>query len=236
MASRLSPEAQARLAAARAIAQGKAPPAATKAKPAPAAKQAAGSPASAPAKPDASPAPHAAADPVATQRGLAIALGVLGLMLFGGLAAGVGMSLGRRPDLLGATATIQKGLLGGDVRGTEGKKAVAEVIRNADQMSKQELDDARKALEADWDTTRDEAIDAYFAAPEGERTRLADEGIDRTITYRKLRFGLSPQAREEKGRKQKPPDDGDRRKRFDRYSQALQAQAKKRGIDLPEWQ
>ena len=114
--------------------------------------------------------------------------------------------------------------------------SVAEVIRNADQMSKEELEAARKALEADWKKTRDEAIDTYFAAPEGDRSRLADEGVDRTITYRKLRFGLSPQAREEKGRKQKPPEDGDRRKLFDRYSQALQAQAKKRGIALPEWQ
>jgi len=232
MASRLSPEAQARLAAARAVAQGKEPPVAS-ATPSPAATLAAGSRAPAPAKPD---GPQASAEPAEPKRGSPVALAIGAVGLLGAIAGGVWMSFGHRPDLLGATTSIQKGLLDGEMRGSEGKKAVAEVIRNADQMSKEELEAARKALEADWKKTRDEAIDNFFAAPEGDRSRLADEGVDRTITYRKLRFGLSPQAREEKGRKQKPPEDGDRRKLFDRYSQALQAQAKKRGIALPEWQ
>jgi len=234
MASHLSPEAQARLAAARAIAQGKTPPASAKAKPAPAATQAVGSRAAVPAEPE-NTAAAPATGPAETGRRLPLVLALLGIVLLGAVAGGAWMTLGRRPDLLGDTAAIQKGLLAGGVRGAEGKKAVAEVIRNADQMTKQELEDARKALDEEWKTTRDAAIDAYFAAPEGDRSRLADEGIDRTITYRKLRFGLSPQAREEKGRKQKPPENGDRRQLFDRYAQALQAQAKKRGINLPEW-
>jgi uncharacterized membrane protein len=233
MASRLSPEAQARLAAARAIAQGKTPPASTKAKPVPAATQEAGSRAAVPTKPEDAAAP--AAGQAETGRKLPLVLALLGIVLLGAVAGGAWMTLGRRPDLLGDTTAIQKGLRGGEVRGAEGKKAVAEVIRNADQMTKQELEDARKALDEEWKTTRDAAIDAYFAAPEGDRSRLADEGIDRTITYRKLRFGLSPQAREEKGRKQKPPENGDRRQLFERYAQALQSQAKKRGIALPEW-
>ena len=110
------------------------------------------------------------------------------------------------------------------------------MIRNADQMTKDELEAARKALDEEWKRCRDEAIDAFVAAPESDRPRLADEGIDRTIAYRKLRFGLSPQAQQEKGRRQKPPKDADRRKLFDRYAAALQAQSKKRAVDLPEWQ
>lgn len=163
-------------------------------------------------------------------------LALLGVIGMGTIAGGAWMTLGRRPDLVGATATIQKGLLAGSMRGAEGKKAVAEVIRNADQMTKAELETARKALDEEWKQCRDVAIDAFLAAPESDRPRLADEGIDRTIAYRKLRFGLSPQAHEEKGRRQKPPKDADRRKLFNRYAEALQAQSKKRGVDLPEWQ
>jgi len=229
MARQLSPAAQARLAAARAIAQGKPLPIPAAA-PGQKAK-AAPRPGSAPG---AMPAPEAPA-PGSKGSGIVI-LALLGVIGMGTIAGGAWMTLGRRPDLVGATATIQKGLLTGSMRGAEGKKAVAEVIRNADQMTKAELETARKALDDEWKQCRDEAIDAFVAAPESDRPRLADEGIDRTIAYRKLRFGLSPQAQEEKGRRQKPPKEDDRRKLFDRYAEALQAQSKKRGVDLPEWQ
>ena len=230
MARQLSPAAQARLAAARAIAQGKPLPTSTAA-PGPKA-QAAPRPGSAPG---AMSSPEAPAAPGSKGSGIVI-LALLGVIGMGTIAGGAWMTLGRRPDLVGATATIQKGLLTGSMRGAEGKKAVAEVIRNADQMTKAELETARKALDEEWKQCRDVAIDAFLAAPESDRPRLADEGIDRTIAYRKLRFGLSPQAHEEKGRRQKPPKDADRRKLFNRYAEALQAQSKKRGVDLPEWQ
>ena len=230
MARQLSPEAQARLAAARAVAQGKPLPTPSAA-PGPKGQ-------AAPRQglaPGAMPAPEAPPAPGSKGSGIVI-LALLGVIGMGTIAGGAWMTLGRRPDLVGATATIQKGLLTGSMRGAEGKKAVAEVIRNADQMTKAELETARKALDEEWKQCRDEAIDAFVAAPEADRPRLADEGIDRTIAYRKLRFGLSPQAQQEKGRRQKPPKDADRRKLFDRYAEALQAQSKKRGIDLPEWQ
>ena len=230
MARQLSPAAQARLAAARAVAQGKPLPTPTAA-PGPKA-QAAPRPGSAPG---AMSSPEAPAAPGSKGSGIVI-LALLGVIGMGTIAGGAWMTLGRRPDLVGATATIQKGLLAGSMRGAEGKKAVAEVIRNADQMTKDELEAARKALDEEWKQCRDVAIDAFLAAPESDRPRLADEGIDRTIAYRKLRFGLSPQAHEEKGRRQKPPKDADRRKLFNRYAEALQAQSKKRGVDLPEWQ
>ena len=228
MARQLSPAAQARLAAARAVAQGKPLPTAapgTKAQAAPRLGSA----------PGAMPSPEAPPAPGSKGSGIVI-LALLGVIGMGTIAGGAWMTLGRRPDLVGATATIQKGLLSGEMRGAVGKKAVAEVIRNADQMTKGELETARKALDEEWKQCRDEAIDAFVAAPESDRPRLADEGIDRTIAYRKLRFGLSPQAHEEKGRRQKPPKDADRRKLFNRYAAALQAQSKKRGVDLPEWQ
>ena len=230
MARQLSPAAQARLAAARAIAQGKPLPIPAAA-PGQKAK-AAPRPGSAPG---AMPAPEASPAPGSKGSGIVI-LALLGVIGMGTIAGGAWMTLGRRPDLVGATAAIQKGLLAGSMRGAEGKKAVAEVIRNADQMTKAELETARKALDDEWKQCRDEAINAFVAAPESDRPRLADEGIDRTIAYRKLRFGLSPQAQEEKGRRQKPPKEDDRRKLFDRYAEALQAQSKKRGVDLPEWQ
>ena len=42
--------------------------------------------------------------------------------------------------------------------------------------------------------------------------------------------------RDDGGRRQRPPKDRERRKLFERYGEALVAQAKKRGIALPEWQ
>ena len=228
MARALSPEAQARLAAARAVAQGKPLPTAVSSSPKPHATQRPGSATGSKPAAETPPAPG-------SRGGGIVILALLGVIGMGTIAGGAWMTLGRRPDLVGATAAIQKGLLSGAMRGAEGKKAVAEVIRNADQMTKDELEAARKALDEEWKRCRDEAIDAFVAAPESDRARLADEGIDRTIAYRKLRFGLSPQAQEEKGRRQKPPKDADRRKLFDRYAEALERQSKKRGVDLPEW-
>ena len=228
MKSRLSPEAKARLEAARALAQGKPAPDAAGRSSAPAK----GGPAAAD--------PAGAVDAAGNGKGkggrLALAA-LLGVVLLGAVAVAGRIFVGRRPDLVGSTAAIQKGLLDGHADDAARRKAVAAVIRNADQMSRQELDSARKALEEEWQRSRDEAILAFFDAPEGDRSRLADEGIDRTLAYRKLRFGLSPQAVQEGGgRRQKPPKDDDRRKLFTRYAEALQTQAKKRGIALPEWQ
>jgi len=228
MARHLSPEAHARLAEARAIAQGKplpTPPSGrgpTPGRPG----TAAGIKSPDPAEPSST----------GSRRGAIVLLAFVGVIGTGTLAAGAWMTLGRRPDLVGSTATIQKGLLSGEMRGAEGKRAVADVIRNADQMTKDELEAARKSLEETWKQCRDEAIDAFVTAPEADRPRLAGEGIERTLAYRKLRFGLSPQAREMGGRRQKPPKDGDRRKLFDRYAEALKTEAQKRGIELPEWQ
>ena len=228
MKPRLSPEARARLEEARAIAQGKRIPAPV--------APATGS--RAPTSADVGVEEDRTAG--STARGgkgnRLLGAGLIGVVLLAGLALAGRLLVGRRPDLVGSTAAIQKGLLGGSGDDATRRKAVAEVIRNADQMTRKELDQARKALEEEWQRSRDEAIVAFFDAPEGDRGRLADEGIDRTLAYRKLRFGLSPQAPMEGGRRQRPPKDGDRRKLFARYAEALQAQAKKRGIDLPEWQ
>lgn len=233
MRTRLSPEARARLEAARAIAQGTPAPTAAAARSAP------GRPgvAAGPAAPAGSASPRATA-PAATRgsRLPRLMAAIAGVILVGGVAAAVGLLGGGRDDPRAKVATIQKGLLSGTADAAARKKAVVEVIRNADQMSRSELDGARKALEEEWQKARDEAIDAFFAASEADRDRLADEGVERTLSYRKLCFGLSPQAIEEKPRRQKPPKDKDRRQLFTRYGEAVSARAKSRGIDLPEWQ
>lgn len=234
MGSRLSPEARARLEAARAIAQGKPAPAAAAGT---SARGRPGRPANAPRATADAGQPSDQAPAAAAAGGLGRLLAVaVGLLVLGGAAAAIGL-LGRgSPDLTANVATIQKGLLSGQADAAARKKAVVEVIRSADQMTRPQLDSARKALEEEWQRARDAAIDAYFAAPESDRERLAAEGVERTLSYRKLCFGLSPQAVEEKPRRQKPPKDKDRRTLFARYGEALTAQAKKRGIDLPEWQ
>lgn len=234
MQSRLSPEARARLEAARAIAQGRPAPAAV------AGTRAPGRPGrpvtSAPGSPPGTDAERAPAPP--SGRGTAgIVVGAAAaVVLLGGVAAALGLFSRGRTDLTANVATIQKGLLGGSADAAARKRAVVEVIRSADQMTTSQLEGARKALEEEWLRARDAAIDAYFAAPESDRERLATEGVERTLSYRKLCFGLSPQAIEEKPRRQKAPKDKDRKQLFARYGEAVTAQAKKRGIDLPEWQ
>lgn len=235
MARPLSPEAQARLAAARAVAQGRPLPSPATA-PGPKAQSTPRQGSTAGVKPAAEAPPAPGSNLGSKGSSGIVILALLGVIGMGTIAGGAWMTLGRRPDLVGSTATLQTGLLSGEIRGPAGKKAVADVIRNADQMTKSELEAARKALDEEWKQCRDEAIDAFVAAPESDRPRLTDEGIDRTIAYRKLHFGLSPQAREINGRRQKPPKDADRRKHFDRYAEALARQSKKRGVDLPEWQ
>jgi hypothetical protein len=162
MARQLSPEAQARLATARAVAQGKplpSPAAAPGQKAQAAPRQ--GSTAGAKPAPEASPThgSNPGSNPGSKGNSGIVILALLGVVGMGTIAGGAWMTLGRRPDLVGSTATIQKGLLSGEMRGAAGKKAVAEVIRNADQMTKDELEAARKALDEEWKRRRDEAID-----------------------------------------------------------------------------
>ena len=235
MQSRLSPEARAKLEAARAIAQGR--PAAPAA-PATRARGRSGPRSKVVAKPPAVDAAGGQPPPASSSAGGAartVVAVTVGLAVLGGAVA-LGLFGRGKQDLAANVATIQKGLLSGPTDAAARKKAVVEVIRSADQMSRSQLEAARKALEEEWQKTRDAAIDAYFAAPESDRERLAAEGVERTLSYRKLCFGLSPQAVDEKPRRQKAPNDDDRRKLFARYGEALTAQAKKRGIDLPEWQ
>lgn len=160
----------------------------------------------------------------------------------------------RDSGLVDETRDLQRRVLAGEVRGREMKRAVDSIIRNVDQMSRDELKQAREALDSDWRSAYDKGLAAYFDAPEDSRPALLDETIDRTLAFRQLRFGLNPQASgpyagrirrgdsRRRGRDkpdQKAEEDESaaaRRALAEKYSAAVRDRAKERKIDLPEWQ
>jgi len=116
---------------------------------------------------------------------------VLGLAL---LAAAGWWWATRDSGLVDDTRDLQQRVLAGEVRGRDMKRAVDSIIRNVDQMSRDELKQARESLDSDWRTAYDKGLAAYFDAPEDSRPALLDEAIDRTLAFRQLRSGLNPQA------------------------------------------
>ena len=158
--------------------------------------------------------------------------------------------VGRDDGLVADTRQIQQRVLAGGVRGRELQRAVDAIIRNVDQMSRNELKAAREALDTDWRTAYEAGVAAYFDAAEERRPDLLDEAIDRTLAFRQLRYGLNPQAsgpyagriRRGRGRdrnRQEGEDDAAaaaRRKPAEQYATAVKERAKERKIDLPEWQ
>lgn len=158
--------------------------------------------------------------------------------------------VGRDDGLVADTRQIQQRVLAGGVRGRELQRAVDAIIRNVDQMSRNELKAAREALDTDWRTAYEAGVAAYFDAAEERRPDLLDEAIDRTLAFRQLRYGLNPQAsgpyagriRRGRGRDRDRQEGQDeaaaaaRRKLAEQYATAVKERAKERKIDLPEWQ
>ncbi|MFZ4733403.1 MAG: hypothetical protein ACOYK7_12760 [Pirellulales bacterium] len=177
---------------------------------------------------------------------------LLGLVGFAALVAGAGgwWLLGRGSGLVEDTRNLQQRVLAGELRGREMTRAVDSIIRNVDQMSRDELKAAREALDTDWRTAYDKGLSAYFDAAEDRRPALLDEAIDRTLAFRQLRFGLNPQAsgpyagrirrgdRRSRDRKAEKEDESAaaRRALAERYAEAVRERAKERKIDMPEWQ
>jgi hypothetical protein len=175
----------------------------------------------------------------------------LAVIAFAALCLAGGWWLAGRDDgLVADTRQIQQRVLAGGVRGRELQRAVDAIIRNVDQMSRDELKAAREALDTDWRTAYEAGVAAYFDAAEERRPDLLDEAIDRTLAFRQLRYGLNPQAsgpyagriRRGRGRDRDRQEGQDeaaaaaRRKLAEQYATAVKERAKERKIDLPEWQ
>ncbi|NBV45820.1 MAG: hypothetical protein EBR86_09320 [Planctomycetia bacterium] len=177
----------------------------------------------------------------------------LAVIAVAALCVAGGWWLVRRDDgLVADTRQIQQRVLAGGVRGRELQRAVDAIIRNVDQMSRDQQKEAREALDTDWRQAYEAGVAAYFDAAEEGRQSLLDEAIDRTLAFRQLRYGLNPQAsgpyagrmRRGRGRdrdrnRQEGEDEAAaaaRRKLAEQYATAVKERAKERKIDLPEWQ
>lgn len=210
-----------------------------------AARAMAGLPAARATARETAPAPAAAGRRRRTAALIAAAVAVAALLAVAWWLAG------RDSGLVDATRQLQRRVLAGEVRGREMKRAVDSIVRNVDQMSRDELKAAREGLDADWRVAYESGLTAYYDAPEESRAALLDEAIDRTLAFRQLRFGLNPQAagpyagrirrgdgRRGRDREEKKDDDPAaeaKRTLAEKYAAAIRDRAKERKIDLPEW-
>ena len=195
--------------------------------------------------------PHARPAAPAKQPGgnrtvvIASVLGVVAVCLLGWLW------LGRGEGLVDKTLEMERTLLAGDASGRAGKRAVDEIIRNVDRMDPAELKQVQQTLEAEWQRARAADIEAYFAAKPDERRSILDRSIDRTLTYKELRFAVNPRAWSKEGRKPRKPrttspdsqaagataaEKKAQRQLLERYDDALRQRARERRIELPAWQ
>jgi hypothetical protein len=160
--------------------------------------------------------------------------------------------LSRGDDLVDKTLAMERTLLAGEASGRAGKKAVDEIIRNVDRMDPAELKQVQQTLEAEWQRARAADIEAYFAAQPDERRSILDRSIDRTLTYKELRFAVNPKAWSKDSRRPRKPkttpsasqagggataaEKAAQRQLLERYDDALRQRARERRIELPSWQ
>lgn len=167
-------------------------------------------------------------------------------ILVGVLVAAVGSSwffLGGN-SIVDETLAVQTTLLSGDVPGRDRKAGVTQVTRNIDKMGREDVKVVREAFMADWRRLRQQGIDEYFAASEPDREPLLDRDIGRLVIAGALWFatnprsnGLPPKPGKEKQTARKPvkPKVTPAVQLLDTYRIALLAQARKRGITVPDW-
>jgi len=188
------------------------------------------------------------AKPPASNRPVVVAT-MLGLAIFCLLGW---FWLSRGEGLVDKTLEMERMLLAGDASGRAGKRAVDEIIRNVDRMDPAELKQVQQTLEAEWQRARAADIEAYFAAKPDERRSILDRSIDRTLTYKELRFAVNPKASSKDGRRPRkskttPPasqagggataaERAAQRQLLERYDDALRQRARERRIVLPAWQ
>ncbi|MFM8413208.1 MAG: hypothetical protein ACKOCX_00620 [Planctomycetota bacterium] len=189
--------------------------------------------------------------PAETSSGSRRAWASAGLVALVGIGLAGWLWLGRGDDLVSQTLELERTLLEGGAPGRAGKRAVAEIVRNVDRMSPEELREVQGALEQEWQRALAGDLDAYFAAAPDDRQEILDRGIDRTLVYKDLLFAVNPRAWSKSPRRpRKPPaaptaaaNGGSaadaqavRRQLLERYELALRQRARERGIELPSWQ
>jgi len=189
---------------------------------------------------------RSAAPPAAKPFGRRAVAAGLGIVVLG---ICVWLFLGRGKTLVDKTLDMERRLLLGEATGRDGKRVVAEIIRNVDRMPRDDVKEVQRVLEEEWQRSRQSDIDAYFSAAPDDKRSILDRSIDRALAYRDLSFAVNPRASSLDGRRRKPrakdarpragqtaADKAAQRQLQQRYDDALRQRARERKIDLPAWQ
>ncbi len=190
--------------------------------------------------------------PAETSSASRIWLVVSSLVVVTGLAGAV-YFLWPREDKLAAVTEIQKQLLAAG--GTPSRVAIDSMIRTVDRMDRRDVWNAYRAAGAEWKRIKQQAIDAYFVAPQTDRPQLLDEHIERIVAYHKLLSALNTSDRPgapaylPRERRRRRPEgevapepspaeaeaEKNRRDLAERFDEAIEARSKSRGITMPDF-
>ncbi|MDA0253289.1 MAG: hypothetical protein O3A18_00230 [Planctomycetota bacterium] len=184
--------------------------------------------------------------PAAAQgRAFAIVAAALAVII----AAAAAWLLWPREDKLGDVLDMQKQLLAAG--GTPSRSEIMRVIQTVDRMDRREVWAAYRAAAAEWKRIKQEAMDAYFAAPQAERPALLDRYIAQLGAYHDLLMAMNPRQRpgedaylprrRRRGEPEpeKTPAEAEaeriRRELSERFDGVVEAYAEPRGIELPSF-
>jgi hypothetical protein len=141
-----------------------------------------------------------------------------------------------RDHRLVATTQLQEEVLSASLRGKARRQAVDQIIRNADTMGREQLQQLRDSLVAIWRRLEEESLAAFAAAPREERTTILDRDLDRHAAWRELQFAISWRSeRRDRSREaaaETPEVDPGRQQLEAMYRKALAERAKERGVTL----
>jgi hypothetical protein len=141
-----------------------------------------------------------------------------------------------RDHRLVATTQLQEDVLSASLRGKARRQAVDQIIRNADTMGREQLQQLRDSLVAVWRRLEEESLAAFAAAPREERVTILDRDLDRHTAWQELQFAISWRS-ERRDRSREPAAktaevDPARQQLEAMYRKALAERAKERGVTL----
>jgi hypothetical protein len=141
-----------------------------------------------------------------------------------------------RDTRLAATTQLQQDVLSASLRGRARRQAVDQIIRNADTMGREQLQQLRDSLLAIWRQLEEDSLAAFAAAPREARATILDRDLDRHAVWRELQFAISwRDERRNRSRETKAESvevDPARQQLEAMYRKALAERAKERGVTL----
>lgn len=175
-------------------------------------------------------------------------IALLSVGLFAAVAAPAIWFLWPQENRVSETAELATKLL--DKGGTPDKRAIRQLVKNVDQMPRDQLVKVWQAIRREWIEVRQTSMERYFSAPTTEKPELLDAEIARLQALPELMLALNPDAdptkppripkerpRRKKGDKKvdkaAEKAEADRLAMNERYDDAVIARAKARGVPLP---